>query len=208
MAIVVTGLCMRLLHWLSSSFRPFLRRKLSGQGHCPSNIKNSRLWAKIFYNSCAADRALVNGVNLALIGRIHDIGNKKVEKPYLLLVPIPPDSKERHQQRIKILPFIRGIMKIDSQTNACTFDFPKFILNVNGVYDHERVIPLPATHYSQFSNGKTNILYYSSNILDDIRSELCIAPNGSRQDVILKLNDRWIIQLRCSAFLASSRAGS
>lgn len=58
------------------------------------NAKKSGLLAKIFYNSCAADRALVNEVDLAPIGRIHDIGNKKAEKPYSFLVAIPTNSKE------------------------------------------------------------------------------------------------------------------
>lgn len=201
MATVVAGLGKRLLYWLSSSSGPSLCCKLRVGRHCSSNTKNSRLWASIFYNSCAADRALVNGVDFALIGQIHDIGNKKAEKPYLFLVAISADFKEWQQQRARILPFLRGIMKTDSQTNACTFDFPKFILNVNNIYDHEKDIPLPAIHLSQFSNGRSNILYYGSNILDTIRSELFMNSNSSEQHVVLALNAGQIIQLCCSALI-------
>ncbi|KAK7972479.1 hypothetical protein PG988_006613 [Apiospora saccharicola] len=72
-----------------------------------SQTRNSGIWANIFYNNRAAFNALKHGVDLALIGRVHDIGNKHAEKPYLFLVTLPVNADAWQQEAAKILPFLR-----------------------------------------------------------------------------------------------------
>lgn len=158
-------------------------------------IRNTNIWAKVFFNSCAADRALENGVDLALIGRLHDIGNKATkDKPYLLLVTIPTNATE-WQQQARILPFLRGKLKHNSRTGESTFDFPEFIVNIEGVYNFGRDIPLPEAYLSQFTSEETSILYYSQNFPLSVQKERCDDLHGYGQTMLIKIDDVKTIQL-------------
>lgn len=194
----------RVLHWLSpldrQSFK-LIAKHASGI-LTSSQIKNSGIWAKIFYNNRAAHRALEHGVDLALIGRIHDIGNKQAEKPYLFLVTIPTNATPWQQQEAEILPFVRGKMERDWGTGANSFDFPEFTVNIGGIYNHGRGIPLPAAHLSQFADENTCVLYYSRDCSLDVSSKRFNAPHGYGQDIYIKLEDGESVRLRCPTLLS------
>lgn len=73
--------------------------------YSPLHKSKTQEYAKIFYNNRTAYRAQELGADLALIGRLHDIGNKQAEKPYLFLVTLPTYPTSWQQQEAKILPF-------------------------------------------------------------------------------------------------------
>ncbi len=188
----------RVLHWLApldrQSFKLITRHAFSIL--TSSQIKTSRIWAKLFYNNRATHRALECGVDLALIGRISDIGNKQAEKPYLFLVTIPTKATPWQQQEARILP-LRGELERDWRTGACTYDFPEFTVNVGGVYNHGRDIALPAAYLSQFADKTTSILYYNRDRPLDVSIKRYTNPHGYGQDIYIKLEDGERVHLRC-----------
>ncbi|KAK8139973.1 hypothetical protein PG984_000039 [Apiospora sp. TS-2023a] len=110
----------RVLHYLPPLDRQAFKLITKNAFHIltSSQIRNSGIWAKIFSNNRAASNALKHGVDLALIGRVHDIGNKQAEKPYLFLVTTPVNADAYQQEAANILPFLRGTMERDWQTGG------------------------------------------------------------------------------------------
>lgn len=187
------------MHWLAPLDRQSFRliTKYSNRILTQSQSKNAAIWAKIFPNNHVVyDGVYKHGskhnVDLALVGRIHDIGNKDVEKPYLFLFTTPPGFhpwwKEAHMQR-----FIRG-KKVPSdepgpRTVPGVREFPEFILNYQGLYNIGKPSSMSRKYASQFADNQTSILYYSKDRPSTCSISICPHPHGYGELLYIRSQD-------------------